>query len=274
MLRLAVSGEGAAAQAVLATIEASAGLVAAQAAEAEAIVAAGDSAEETLALAQSALASGLPTLSLALPPDLGALDDLVGLATRHNAALSLPNPLRYLPATIALHGTLQRGETGALLSAFLTWRISAPNRDPLTALGPAALDLLAWLVPGTITNVQATTAPLFGDRRDTALLLLRDESGLVRTVELLTGLPPTLEGDEELLIEVFGEDAALRAEPFNQAITIATGSTRRRQPWGTEALSPLLATFAAALIAGNPPPGSPEALRPILALLATLPATA
>lgn len=97
-------------------------------------------------------------------------------------------------------------------------------------------------------------------------MLLRDDMGLVRTVELITGLPPTLEFGHDLLIEVLGEEAALRAEPFNQAITIAS-ATARRQDWSVETLTPILADFAAALDVGQPLPGAPAELRATLALL-------
>lgn len=270
MVRLAIIGEGERAQGVREAIEAGSGMTAAAREEAEAVVAAGETAAETLALAQEALSAGKPSLCLSLPTDLATLDALSAAATRHGAALCLPNALRYLPATIALHETLQRGEAGALLSAFLAWRTTASGGAALATLGPAALDLLTWLVPGTLVRSQNTIASLFGTSHDAALLLLRDETGLIRTVELVTGLPPTLEYGAELLIEVLGEDAALRAEPFNQAITIATGADRQRREWGTAALGPLLADFVAAVRAGDALPGTPAALRPTLAFLAEL----
>jgi predicted dehydrogenase len=274
MLGLAVVGAGERARGVAAAIEAGTGMVLAEGDAAGMTVAAGDSAAESLTLAREALGAGRATICLDLPGDLATLDELAGLATQHGVGLGFPNGLQYLPAVSAMRETVQRGETGALLSAFLAWRVTGRQGDALAMLGPAALDLLGWLVPGTIEQSQVTTAPLFGSERDTAMLLLRDGAGLVRTVELVTGLPANLEFGEELLIEVLGEDAALRAEPFNQAITIATGSGRQRQAWGAEAIGPILAECVAALAAGAALPGAPEALRPTLALLAGLRATA
>jgi predicted dehydrogenase len=276
MRRLAVVGHGARAGGVAAAIEAGAGMVLAGGDAAEAVVAAGDAAAESLALAREVLAAGKPTLCLGLPGDLATLEALAELAARRGAAIGFPNGLRYLPALVALRETLRRGEAGTLLSAFLAWRVTGAGTrdsgwgDPLATLGPAALDLLGWLVPGTIEQGQVTAAPLFGPERDTALLLLRDGAGLVRTVELVTGLSPNLEFGEELLVEVLGEDAALRAEPFNQAITVATGTSRQRREWGAAAIGPLLAEFVAALDVGTPLPGAPDTLRPTLALLESL----
>ena len=274
MRGLAVVGAGERARGVAAAIEAGAGMVLAEGDAAEVVVAAGESAAESLELARVALAAGCATLCLDLPGDLATLDELAGLAARRGAGLGFPNSLRYLPAVAALRETVRRGEVGVLLSAFLAWRVTGQPAEALTTLGPAALDLLGWLVPGRIEQSQVTSAPLFGGERDSAFLLLRDEVGLVRTVELVTGLPANLEFDAELLIEVLGEDAALRAEPFNQAITIATGTTRQRREWGAEAIGPILAECVAALAAGAALPGAPEQLRPTLALLAGLRATA
>lgn len=270
MLGLAVAGNGARAKAVAAAIEIGAGMTLAERSGAGAIVAAGETPGETLALARDALESGMPTLCLTMPSDPATLEELDGLAIERGVALSLPNGLRYLPSTIALRDTLRRGEAGPLLSVFLAWRTTHPGGDPLATLGPAALDLLGWLVPGRVARSQATVAALFGPDRDAALLLLRDEAELVRTVELVTGLPPTLEFGEELLIEILGEDGALRAEPLNQAITIATGNGRTRREWGVTATAPMMDEFVAALAAGTEPPGSPAELRPTLALLASL----
>ena len=270
MLRLAVIGEGERAQEVREAIEAGSGMLATARGEAEAFVVVGETTAETLTLTHEALSAGKPTLCLSLPEDLTALDALAAAATQQGVALSLPNALRYLPATIALRETLQRGEAGALLSAFLAWRTTAPGGAALATLGPAALDLLAWLVPGPIVRSQVTIETLFGAPHDAALLLLRDEAGLVRTVELVIGLPPTLEFGAELLIEVLGEDAALRAEPFNQTITIATGAARQRREWGAAALGPILTDFVAAVQAGTELPGTPDALRPTMTFLAEL----
>ena len=267
MLAIAVVGSGAQTRAVAAEIAAGAGMVPGELATAGALVVAGDTSAETLALLPEALRAGKPTLCLALPGDLATLDATVALAARHGAALSLPNALRYLPATIALRETLLSGAAGPLLSAFLAWRTSDEGGDPLATLGPAALDLLGWLLPAPIVRTQVTSAALFGATRDTVALLLRDDTGLVRTVELITGLPPTLEFGHDLLLEVLGEEAALRAEPFNQAITIASATARRRQNWGVEMVAPILADFVAALRDAQPLPGPPADLRVTLELL-------
>jgi predicted dehydrogenase len=274
MRRLAVVGEGTRAGGVAAAIDAGAGMAPTEGDSAEAVVAAGDSVAESLALAREALETGKPTLCLDLPGDLASLEALAELATQRGTVIGFPNALRHLPALAALRETLRRGEAGTLLSVFLAWRVTGRGGDPLTMLAPAALDLLGWLVPGTVEQWQVTTAPLFGAERDTALLLLRDGAELVRTVELVTGLSPNLEFGEELLVEVLGEDAALRAEPFNQAITIATRSSRQRREWGSEAIGPILAEFVAALDSGATLPGTPDGLRPALALLEGLRAVA
>lgn len=273
LMRLAVRGAGDRG-AVLAAIAACPGVVAGDDEAAEAIVVAGASREDALAQTRAALASGRPTLCLTLPHDLATLDDLADLAAKQGAALSLPNGLRYLPAMVALQGSVARGETGPIIGVFAAWRTNRALADPLDALGPAVFDLLGWCAPGAIARVQATAAPLFGPDRGAVALTLRGRDDLVRTVELAASLPAGFEQTDELLIEVLGEDAVLRAEPFNQAITIAGGRERRRQQWGAAAFPPILDAFVGALRDGRELPGTPAELRPTLALLAELRAAA
>ncbi len=268
MLRVAVRGDRA--EAVRAAIEDGAGMTPAGDGDDDAIVIAATAPTEALALTRAALAQGKLTLCLRLPSDLAALDDLAALAARHGAGLSLPNGLRYLPATIALREAVARGDTGPLISIFAAWRTSRPLGDPLGALGPALLDLLGWCVPGPFDRAQVTADRLFGPERGAAALTLRGQDGLVRTIELAASLPVGHEQEDELLIEVLGEEAALRAEPFNQAITISGVRGRTRREWGTATLGPILDAFVAALRAGQEPPDPPSVLRPTLALLGEL----
>lgn len=147
MLAIGVIGSGARARAVGRRLRRARGWRG-EVATARALVVAGDTTAETLALLPEALRAGKPTLCLALPGDSATLDGPIALADRHGATLSLPNALRYHPATIALRETLLGGEAGPLLSArscpgapvrrrAIRWRRSAPP----------GLDLLGWLLP-------------------------------------------------------------------------------------------------------------------------------
>ena len=238
------------------------------------LIAAGDDAARSAHWAREALERGKPTLCLSCPADLAAFDALAALAGRRGAPLSLPNELRFLPATRALQDAVARGEPGPLLSLFAAWRTRRPLRDPLGELGAPLLDFLGWCLPEGIDRAQATVAPLFGPDRPAALLILRARGGVVATVELAAALPDGYEAEDEVLIEVLGEEAALRAEPFNQAVTIIAGGGRRRVPWHRDALHPLIDGFIIALREGRDPPGSPAEVRPALALLAELRAAA
>lgn len=272
-MRLAVSGDGEWA-ALTAAIGAGAGMVPSDGAKSDAIVVACASRDEAAVRVRAALASGKPTICLTLPTDLAVLDELAALATQHGTMLSLPNELRYLPATIALREAVVRGDTGPIISVFAAWRTSRALADPLDVLGAALLDLLGWCLPGAIDRVQVLGGPLFGPKRGAVALTLRGTDGLVRTVELAASLPVGYEQEDELLIEVLGEEAVLRAEPFNQAITIAGAGRRWRQEWSPETIGPILDAFVAAVRTGQEPPDSPAQLRPTLALLAELRAAA
>ncbi len=233
---------------------------------------AGDGADGGAGWAGAALARGKAVLCLTPPADLAQFDALAALAARHGAPLGLPNELRFLPATRALRDTVARGETGPLLSAFAAWRTRRAPGDLLRDLGAPLLDLLRWCLPaaGAIVRAQATVAPPFGHDRSAALLTLRTASGLVCTVELAAALPPDHEQEDEVLIEILGEEAALRAEPYNQAIAISGPGERRRLPWHRDALYPLLDAFVAALREGREPPGAPAEVRPTFALIEEL----
>jgi 1,5-anhydro-D-fructose reductase (1,5-anhydro-D-mannitol-forming) len=273
LMRLAIWGDGERAG-LVAAIEAGAGMALAADAEGDAIVVACASRDEALAQSRAALATGKPTLCLTLPTALTALDELAALAAQHGTVLSLPNELRYLPATAALREAVVRGDTGPIISVFASWHTSQALGDPLDVLGPPTLDLLGWCLPGAIERAQVTAGPLFGPERGAAALTLRGQDGIVRTIELAVALPAGYAQADELLIEVLGEEAALRAEPFNQAITIAGTQGQWRQEWGAEAIGPILDAFVSAVRAGQEPPDSPAQLRPTLALLAELRAAA
>lgn len=226
--------------------------------------------------ARAALERRLPALLFAPLSDLAALDDLAALAAREGVPLGLPNPVRFLPATRALRDTVGRGEVGPLLSLFAAWRTRRPLADPLGELGLPILDAVRWCLPelGAIERVQVTAAPLFGPDRPAALLILRAASGPVLTIELAASLPPGHETDAEMLIEVLGEGAALRAEPLNQAITVLGAGERRRVAWHRDATYPLLEEVIAALREGRALPGAPAELRPTVALIEELRAAA
>lgn len=273
LIRLAVLGEGEGAAAAARAIAEGPGMALVAVLASDAVVVADDDAARAIAIAREALAQGKPALCLALPHDLAILDDLAALAADRGAPLSLPNALRYLPALVGLREAVARGETGPVLSLFAAWRTSRAIGEPLRALGPATLDLLHWLLPAPIDRVQVTAGMLFGPERGAAACTLRGTDGIVRTVELAAALPAQHDQADELLVELLGEEAALRAEPFNLAITII-GTARRRQFWGTEALVPILDAFVAALRGDGDLPGDPAALRPSLALLAALRAAA
>ena len=206
--------------------------------------------------------------------DLERFDDLCAVAGRRGAALSLPNELRYLPAATALRESVLRGEPGPLLGVFAAWRTRrALPGGALRELGLPLLDYLRWCLPAElerVERVQVTAAPLFGEDRPVALLILRAGGGLVCTVELAASLPAAEEQQDEVTIEVLGESAALRADPYNQAITVVGPAGRSRVAWHRAAAYPLVEEFVAALREGGVPPGPPAELRPTLLLLEEL----
>ena len=234
------------------------------------VLVANDDPASAHAHARAALAHGKPVLWFGYPAGLAQLDALVATAERHDAPLSLPNELRFLPATRALQSSVGQGDAGPLLSVFAAWRTRRALGDPLRELGLPLLDYLRWCLGEEVARAQVTAGPLFGADRPAALLILRARDGVALTVELAASLPADYEQEDELTIEVLGEAAALRAEPFNQAITVVGGAHRARMPWHRHAAYPLVESFVAALREDREPPGSPAELRPTYVLLEQL----
>lgn len=225
--------------------------------------------------ARRALERGKAALSLAWPDDLAQFDELVALATGAGVVYSQPNLLRYLPATRALRDAVAAGETGPLLGVFAAWRTRrAPGDDLLHDYGLPLFDYLRWCLGDEIVHAQVMAEPFFGPERPVALLTLRTGRGVVLSVEVAAALPLGYQQEDEVLVEVLGETAVLSARPFNQAITIVAATGRSRIPWHRDGADLLIGEFVAALRDGAEPPGSPTAVRPALALLDALRATA
>ena len=240
----------------------------------DAVLVALHDADRASGYAREALERGKAVLWPGFTGDLERFDDLYAVAGRRGAALSLPNELRYLPAAAALRESVLRGEVGPLLGVFAAWRTRrALPGGALRELGLPLLDYLRWCLPAElerVERVQVTAAPLFGEDRPVALLILRAGGGLVCTVELAASLPAAEEQQDEVTIEVLGESAALRADPYNQAITVVGPAGRSRVAWHRAAAYPLVEEFVAALREGGVPPGPPAELRPTLLLLEEL----
>lgn len=218
--------------------------------------------------AREALRRGKIVLWPNAPGDGALLLDLDKEANNCGGVLCVPNELRYLPAVDHLRSTVVAGDAGPLLSVYMSWRTrEAPLTKPLRRLGLPLLDLLEWCVGGPFARAQVTDGVIDGARGFSAIVL-RHQAGLVATIEVAASLPRGFEQADEVLIEVLGESAALRAEPFNQAITIARGvSAPRRVAWHRDAAYPIVEALMTARSGNGEFPGGIQAQRATLGLL-------
>lgn len=213
----------------------------------DAIVLSDPDADRAAVRAAEALRHGKHVVWPAAPADAALLKGLADDGERSGGLLTVPNELRYLPSIQQLQKTVASGDAGPLLSAFMAWRTRmSPLRDPLRSHGLPLIDLLLWCLGGTFSRAQVTVGELDGSR-SFAALILRHETGLIATIEIAAALPRGHEQADEVVVEILGESAALRAEPFNQAITIVPGGgARQRVAWHRDAAYPIVGAFMSA----------------------------
>lgn len=241
----------------------------------DAIVLTDPDAERASARAREALNRGKLVVWPAAPADRVLLDGLADDAARSGGALSIPNELRYLPSIRRLTESILGGDCGRLLSVFMAWRTRRTTlKDPLRSLGLPLIDLLLWCVEGPYTRGHVTGGEI-DEGRGLVEVIVRHESGLVATIEIAAALPQEFELEDDVLIEVLGDTAAVRAEPFNQAITIVrSGGIHQRVAWHRDAAIPIVAELMAARRAGGAYPGLVADQREALELLDRLQALA
>lgn len=183
---------------------------------------------------------------------------------------------RLLPAGEIAHSAAgRRGlsaiaspEFGALRSVYLAIRQArGPGGDVLDTLLPEALDAVLSAVPGPFVSVRVNAGALFGPERDSAVILLRSEAGVVVTMELSRCLPPTLPsaGLGEVEIDAVGAHQAVRIVPQAGAVRIHRDDGTVLVPWLDV---PVLAMLAAVEAAVDRPDAAPDGLARAAAALA------
>ncbi len=123
---------------------------------------------------------------------------------------------------------------GALRSVYLAIRQPRGHGcDVLDDLLPEALDTLLAILPEPFTMVRVNAAALFGDARDTAVILLRSATDVVVTLELSRCLPASLPapGLGEVEIDVMGALQSVRIVPHAGAVRVHRDDGVDHRPW-------------------------------------------
>lgn len=141
---------------------------------------------------------------------------------------------------------------GAVRSLYLAIRQARGGGDVLADLAWEALDAVLAVLPGGFATVRTNAAGLFGGARDTAVLLLRSEAGVVATIELACCLPATLAppGLGEIEMEVMGAAQSVRILPGADAVQIWRDDSRRLAPWLNAPVLGMLGAIERALDGG------------------------
>ncbi len=154
-------------------------------------------------------------------------------------------------ATLTQH--LRAGDAGQVYGLFCSLRVSRERRGQraqLAALLPA-LSLSLFLLPSEVVRVQATCASLLQDS-DAWFVHLRLADETLITIESMATLPD--EASPELLVELTGSDAVLRAEPTRQSVTVQSdGAAATSTLWVEDPAERYLRAVAASWTADLPP---------------------
>ena len=148
---------------------------------------------------------------------------------------------RLLPAGEIAHGEAGRrglaaiaaAAFGSLRSLYLAIRQPRGGGDVFEDLLPEALDAVLAIVPGAFASVRVNAGALFGAARDTAVILLRAETGVVVTIDIARCLPPSLPapGLGEVEIDAVGTEQAVRIVPHAGDIRIYRDGGAAAIPW-------------------------------------------
>jgi predicted dehydrogenase len=137
---------------------------------------------------------------------------------------------------------------GDLRSLYLSIRQPrGSGGDVLADLLPEALDTLLSILPGPFPTVRVNAASLFGDDRDTAVILLRSDTHVVVTLELSRCLPATLPacGLGEVEIDAMGALQSVRIVPGAGAVRIHRDDGVDHRPWLDAPVLAMLRTLEA-----------------------------
>lgn len=184
---------------------------------------------ERAGFARSALNAGLPVVSLPIDQP----DEQIAQAV-FDGGLRFLSSLHGLPTMARLASDCSAGLYGRRYGVFAAHRLPRNAAD----LVPACLcDLVVYvcsLVESPMVRLSATASTLGGKTTAAWFLLVRFADDTIATIEVGALLPDADESTGELLVEVTGSEAVLRAEPERQAVITVGSDGLQRQSWYAE----------------------------------------
>jgi hypothetical protein len=204
---------------------------------------------ERAEFARTAIDAGLSAVSLPIAEPDERIEQAV-----LDGKLTFISSLNGLPTIARLVADNQAGVFGRRYGVYAAHRLPRNFVDQLDETLADLTVLVASMIDSPLKQLSATMTP-FG-----RFVLARFDDETIATIEVSAVLPPADEPNGELLVEVTGSDAVLRAEPERQSILINSSGRVSRQAWYAEPSEFLLST-ALASVNGSPSDASTSALR-------------
>ncbi len=183
-------------------------------------------AGERAGFAQAALNAGLPTVSLPIK-DLD-VDLKQAIA---DGRLRLMSTLHGLPTLARLQQDATNGAVGRRYGVFVSHRIPTNFVDELDDVVDDLVTYCCSLIDSSLTRVSVTTSDLGTSATAGWFILARFADETIATIEVAAVLPEADESAGELLIEVTGSEAVLRAAPEQQGVLIRSAEGVSRSNW-------------------------------------------
>jgi hypothetical protein len=176
--------------------------------------------DERSGFAQIALEAGLSVVSLPISDP----DEQLGQAIL-DGRLNLISSLHGRPTMARLHEDCQSAAFGRLYGVFAAHRLP---RNFAAECDAALQDLIVYvcsIIDSSLVRLSVTAA------EGATFAITRFADDTIATIEVGALLPESADPNGELLVEVTGSDAVLRAEPERQAVIINGKDGFERQSW-------------------------------------------
>lgn len=184
---------------------------------------------ERAGFAQAALDAGIPAVSLPIKdPDVDLKQAIA------DGRLRLMSRLHGLPTLARLQQDAMNGTVGRRYGVFASHRIPVNFADELDDVVDDLVTYCCSLIDAPLSRVSVTTSDLGTPETAGWFILARFADETIATIEVAAVLPEADEPAGELLIEVTGSDAVLRAAPEQQGVLIRGAEGVSRSNWYAE----------------------------------------
>lgn len=181
---------------------------------------------ERAGFARVALDAGLTVVSLPIQNPDEQLEQAI-----RNGKLRQISRLHGLPTLARLQKDALSGAIGRRYGVFAAHRVPANFAGDLGEMVDDLITCCCTLIDAPLTRVSATRSDLGTPATAGWFILARFADDTIATIEVAAVLPESEDPNGELLIEVTGSDAVLRAAPEQQGVVVNSSSGHQRSAW-------------------------------------------